>query len=454
MSHFFNLRIHFFCTLVLGSLFFYSCDKDTSISLGRVDENIGVITVDTFSVHSSTYQLHYMPSTSTGVALIGKAAQNGIGSVISSTYTSLIIESINDIIPSDAVFDSINVVIKPNSNRYFYGDTTKTQSISVHRVTENITTQNILNAIDNFNVPIYVTGSTIFNNQKFNYDATPLGSASFNPYINSIDSVSIKLDNSLGQDLFNKMLSNDHQVSSNEQFMQYLKGIVIVPDNNNTVMLGMNDTLYMHLNYSYMGSDGFKKQGKKSMVTGPQTLQFNSIDYDRSGTPFATLDYNNRELNSTTTGGDLVLQSGTGLVAKLNIPSLNDFINEENIGINKVELIVETNGKNYGYYPIPNALMLLVANSNGVPNSFVMNPFSNSMQTATLIPGNETGVNPTYVFDLMGYIKNLDSPNYRGSSLLLAASTPALFNSINTAFIATENGKPKIKLNIVYTKFK
>lgn len=454
MSHFFYFRILFFSTLVIGSLSFYSCDKDTSISLGRVDENIGVITVDTMSIYSSTYQLNYMPSASTGIALVGKSTQNGIGSVSSSSYSNVIIESINELIPSNAVFDSITMVLTPTDNRYYYGDTTKAQTIAVHRVTEEITTENILTSIDNFNAPVYVTGPTVFNDKKFTYDTTPLGTATFRPYINSMDSVSVKLDQNFGQDLFDKITSNDYQVSNNAQFMQYLKGIAVVPDANNSVMLGLNDTIYVHINYSYIGSDGFKQLGRKSLITGPQVIQFNSISYDRSGTAYAGIDNTNRELNSSATGGELVLQSGTGLVAKLDIPSLKEFINEENIGINKVELIVETEGRNYGYYPIPNALMLLIANSNGVPISYVMSPFSNSMQTASLIPGNETGLKSTYVFDLMGYIKNINNSSFNGSSLLLASSTPALFNSINTAFIATENGKPKIKLNIVYTKFK
>lgn len=454
MSHFFYFRILFFCALVIGSLSFYSCDKDTSISLGRVDENIGVNTVDTLSIYSSTYQLNYLPSAETGVVLVGKSTQTGIGSVKSTAYTSMIIESANEVIPNNAVFDSINLVLKTNGTRYYYGDTSKTQTFSVHRLTEEIKTKNILTSVDKFNVPVYVTGPTIFNNQKFKFDNTPLGSSSFLPYINKIDSISFKLDNSFGQDLFDKLITNDFQVSNNEQFMKYLKGIAIVPDDNNNVILGLNDTIYMQINYSYVSSDGFKQQGRKNITTGQQTLQYNNIEYDRSGSAFAGIDDSNRELASISTGGELVLQSGTGLVAKLDFPSLKYFINEQNIGINKVELIVETEGKNYGSYSLPNALMLLVADNNGVPISYVTSPYSNTMLTSSLIPGNETGLKARYAFDLMGYIKNLNSPSYRGASLLLATSSPAIFNSVNTAFIAKENGKPKIKLNIVYTKFK
>ena len=127
---------------------------------------------------------------------------------------------------------------------------------------------------------------------------------------------------------------------------------------------------------------------------------------------------------------------------------------EENLAVNKVELIVETAGNNYGFYPTPNQLMLLIANSNGVPISYVRVPFSNSIQQATFIPGNDSGINGRYVFNLIDYIKNVNRPEYRGTSLLLSTASPALFGTANGTMIATENGKPKIKLNIVYTKFK
>lgn len=454
MSQILQFRILFVCALLIGSSTFYSCDKDTSLSLGTTDESFGVISIDSMTVYASTYQLLNMPSAATNVALVGKSSQANIGTVTSTSYAGLVFESLTNDIPSNATFDSVNLVLTPTRSRYYYGDTTQTQSIAIHRVTEQINTENITTSVDNFNTPVYVTGATIFNNTKFAYEATPLGSQSFRPHIKTMDSVSVKLDQAFGKDLFDKFVANDWNVNTDESLRQYFKGIAIVPNKNNTALLGLNDTIRMNLNYSYIGSDGFKKTGKKSLVTASKGLQYNNIQYDRTGTPYAQINNSNRELKSSATNNDVLIQSGTGLAAKINIPSLNEFLEQENIAINKIELIIETTGRNYGAYPAPNALMLLVENSNGIPFSYVTSPFTNTIQSSSFIPGNESGVNGKYVFNLIEFVKKLNTPLYKGTSLLLATSSPSLFNSANAMFIAKENGKPKIKLNIVYTKFK
>ena len=433
---------------------FYGCDKDTNISLGTSDENFGVISLDSMTINTSTYQLLNMPSAATNLVLVGKSSLADLGSITSTSYMNLIFASLNDLIPEGASFDSVNLVIKPSTNRYYYGDTSKTQSIAIHRLNQEIKTENITNSVDNFNTPIYVTGATIFNTQKFSYDTTPLGTKSFMPYVNSVDSLDIKLDPVFGKDLYDRIVNKDFSVSSNEALLQYLKGISIVPDANNSTMLGFSDTVRLNLNYSYIGSDGFRKVGQKSLVSLLKPYQFNNIEHDRSGTAYATLNNNVREISSVATNGKVIIQSGSGLAAKIQIPALNEFLTQEDIAINKIELIVETNDKNFGPYPAPNALMLMVENSNGVPFSYVNSPFTNTIQSSSFIPGNESGVNAKYVFNLIEYVKRINTPTYRGSSLLLTATSPALFSTVNAASIATENGKPKIKLNIVYTKFK
>ncbi|ERJ57804.1 DUF4270 family protein [Sphingobacterium paucimobilis] len=425
-----------------------------SVSLDNSNDNLGVVVIDSMTINTSTYQLLNLPSTGTGSFLVGKSTQAESGSITSSSYFRVQLQTLINDIPANAAFDSINLVVRPSSNKYFYGDTTKTQTISVHRVTEEIVLKDITNSIEPYNTPIYVTGPTIFNDKKFTFDSTPLGVHSFVPRVNSLDSISIKLDHAFGQEIYDMVKANDYNVTTNESFQQYLKGLVLTPGNQNTAILGLNDTVQVNVNYSYMGSDGFMKKGAKVITSSHKAFQYNNIEYDRTGTAYASIDAVNRELKSAATNGEVLLQAGSGLVAKINIPSLNDFMHEENLAINKVELIVETKGHNYGYYPVPNALMLLIANSNGVPISYVRAPFATTIQQATFIPGNDSGTNGRYIFNLIDYTKNINQSDYRGTSLLLSVASPALFGTVNNTIIATENGKPKIKLNIVYTKFK
>lgn len=447
-------KIHFI-SIISTLAILASCNKDISIPLDRVNEDIAVTMIDTFTVNTSNYQLDYLTSASLGTVLVGKTDNPEIGSVKSSSYFKVLLDSYTNNIPQEAEFDSINLVVKPALNKYYYGDTTQNQTLSVHRVTENIVTTDITKAIDNYKTPVYVTGENIFTNQKFDYQNTPLGTLTFKPRIHAGDTISIKLDDNFGKQIYDMIISNNYNVKNVEAFQSFLKGLVIVPDENNTAILGLNDTIQVNINYSYVGSDGFKTTGKKSIVSSSKTtLQYNNIEYDRTGTSLASLTEENREISFKDSDNKLFIQSGTGLATKIKLPSLKEFMYTENISINKAELIIETESPRTGPTPIPETLMLMVTNKNGIPTNYVPVPFSTTIQQSVFTPGNDVGENNKYVFNLIDYVKNYNSTRYIDTDLLLSTVSPSLFNTVNTAKIATYNGKPLIKLNIVYTKFK
>lgn len=417
-------------------------------------EDISVTRIDSFTVYASSYQMNYLPSANTGAVLIGKTQYDGLGSIKSTAYFQITFESFIHSLPTGAQFESANIYFKPTAEKYYYGDTTQNQTFYIHKLSQTLTTENILGDIDNYKAPFYVSGPTIFNYKKFNYENTPIGNGTFKPFVNSVDSFSIDLDYNFGKDLFDKIVSNEYEVSTNDAFQEYLKGIVVVPDENNTAILGLNDTVYININYSYIGSDGFKVYDKKVLSTATVSYRYNNIEYDRTGTLFATLNETNNVLPAQATNNNLYVQSGTGLATKISIPSLNQFMENENIGINKAELIIETESVNYGKFPVPTSLMLMVLNKNGIPTSYVPSPFSNAAQQVNFIKGTEFGEPGKYVFNLIDYVKYVNTNRYLDTELLITTSSSSLYNSVNTFKIATENGKPKIKLNIVYTKFK
>ncbi|MCA5005684.1 DUF4270 family protein [Sphingobacterium bovistauri] len=445
--------IHIFSIIYVLSLF-TSCNKDTSISLDHIDEDIAVTFIDSFSVNTSTYQLNYLPSLGTKAVLVGKVQTPDLGTIKSSSYLKVLLDSYTDNIPQDAIFDSVNVVLRPNAARYYFGDTTQTQTLKIHKVTQEIVTTNLLTAIDSYNAPVYVTGPTVFSNQKFNYDTSALGTVTFKPNVNSIDSINIKLNDNFGRDIFDKINSNDFNVSNANAFLTYLKGIAIVPDDNNTVVLGLKDTVQININYSYVGPNGFRVTGKKVMSSALSNFSYNNIEYNRAGTSFAALNQNNRELSFSQTDNKAYIQSGTGIATKIKIPALSEFMSATNISINKAELIIETESLNYGNNAAPSGLMLMVTNKNGLPINYIPTPMSTTIQQASYMSGTDIVGNGKYVFNLIDYIKNINTNRYIDTDLLISTIAPSIFSTVNTAKIANENGKPKIKLNIVYTKFK
>jgi len=419
-------------------------------------DNVGVSFIDSFTVNTSTVQLDNLPATATGNILVGRAVVPNIGSLSATSFFPIGFTSFENNIPELAVFDSLNLVLKTHPSKYYYGDTTQTQKISVHRLTETIETTNLIGGIQNKNIPVYVTGATIFTKQKFNYETASLGSLSFAPRVRSLDSLNIRLSQSLGKEIFDMIRANDIKVASNDNFKDYFKGLALVPDANNTTALALNDTIQFKINYSYTGTDGFKKSAAKILSITQKDLQFNHIDYDRKGTSFADLSVSKNEIKTTATAGVTLMQAGTGVVAKMSFPSLKEFLMDENLSVNKAELVIETSTPSTNtMYPIPGSLMLFVADHDNIPINFITSPYGTGIQQAGFIPGNQTGRNGTYTFNLINYLKSLKSTSsFDDKSLFLSVPSPGLFSTFNTTFIATENAKPKIKLNILYTKFR
>jgi len=457
MGQFFKGSVGFFALPIFILIMVSSCDKDMSVMLDSgATSDVGITFIDSFTVNTSTVQLDNLPTQATGNMLFGKASITETGSVTSTPFFRIGFSEFNQSIPENASFDSLNLVLRPNASRYYFGDTTVLQKIAVHQVTENIETTTLTRGVEQESIPVFVTGASIFSKQKFNYDPTALGSRSFLPRITSMDSIDIKLDNSLGQTLFDFIQSKDMKVASNTNFQEYFKGLALVPDDNNTVAIGFSDTIQLKINYSYVGIDGLKKTNAKVLNIPQREFQYNHIVYDRTGTAFASLDLNNKEISTTATAGLTYAQGGAGVVAKLTFPSLKEFVRDENISINKAELVIETaSPATNTMYPILGNLMLFVADYNGVPTSYLTTPYGAGMQQANYTPGEDVGKNGTYTFNMIVYLRNLKTTNqYNETSLYLSAGSVGLFNTLNTVLIATENAKPKIKLNILYTKFK
>ena len=449
-----NLRFSLFATFSLSAaLFLSSCDKDMAISLKNENlNNLNVTAIDSLTAVVNTIQMPNIPTAATGSLLVGKVTQPAIGSLSVSTSFRLSPAGITKDFPANSTFDSLNLVIRPNSNRYAYGDTSKFQKFTVHRLTQALETTTLKPSPVGVSFPIYYPGANIFADQKFKYDADELGSIRFRPHMHKIDSLNIRLDDGLGEEFFQKIKNSDVAFNSASNFADYVKGLTIVPDASNTAMVGFKDTLQVTLNYSYIGSDGFRKKGTKVLNMGEKTFQYNQYDADRTGTAFANLS-TTKGIPTSETNGVSYFQAGSGVATELTFPALKDFMQEPGIAINKAELEIEVSSSHLGYYTAAPQPILYIANL-GVPTSFLTVPFTNTLQTGTYIIGNNTGKPGKYIFNMIQYIRTVNSTDAQNKSLYLSLGSPALFNTGNTSILATQNSKPKVKLNIVYTKFK
>lgn len=464
IKHFKRRSIQFLLPLLTLAAF-VGCNKDISLSLDNSrGESIGVVPIDTVSVKVSTFQLDDIPTSATGTILVGKNRNPVTGSVSSTSYFRLGIGTVNgESIPDDAILDSITLVLAPN--KYYYGDTTKMQKIAVHRVTEDITLTPINSTQPASERPFYVSTASIFSQKKFAYETTPLAALSFNPRVKSIDSLFFRFNNTISTELFRLIKNGDNRIQNNTDFQEYFKGLALVPDKNNTTLIGFKDTVYLQVHYSFENNEGVKAAGKQQFTIDNKAYQYNSIEADRSNTKFASMNISNPEISVEQTAGYTFLEGSTGVVAKIEFPTLLQLVNDPSIAINKVELSIEAENSNETIFEQPEFLTLLIANSEGTPISGLASledPRVLQMARLSSTSGSDNG---KYTFNLIDYLNKIKTTAYKNTSLYLSLPPiasqisansiipAALFNTGNRLILAKDGNDPRIKLNILYTKF-
>lgn len=272
---------------------------DRDITLVRPDtDNLQVVYTDTVTILRSTVMKDSLYSSS-GSILAGRYKDDLLGAIEAKGFL-LASAAAGISLQERAVYDSLVLVTKCN---YAYTDTTRRFTVSVHELLDDITK-------DHF-----------FNTSSAAYVSTPLAVKEFLPRPRSNDSLRIRLSDQLGRRLFTEGRANN--IKSQEALMKYFKGFVLTagqPDKAGFVGFVKENTsiqLYYHVD----GPDGKSKYSSQLTVGH----FFNQVKNDRSGTDFKDLVTSRNRLSSTTTDGVSVVQSGVGLMTRLDFPFLHQF---------------------------------------------------------------------------------------------------------------------------------
>ncbi len=435
-----------------------SCEKDMSIALNNDNvDALNLASMDSLSVQITNLSLQHIPTNGAGAILLGRYFRETAGSVTVTPYFQVEPENYNySDIPDDARFDSIKLVLRTHNQLHVQGDTTKRHSIAAHRLTQRLVTTNLQSGgFNSAGIPFYVQAPAIFGHQTFQLDQTPLGSLNYLPRPGSRQRLEIRLDDAFGKDLFDKMQTDDARVLSAANFAEYMNGIAVVPHEENTSVIAYNDTVRAEIHYSYVGAGGFRTSATRNLVIRDYSLKYNQYTADRSGTPFQGLSDASPVPGAQTNGIGLV-QAGTGAAVRIDFPALRTFLQTSGIAINKMELEVEVQSNQIGMYPLSSgqdAPSLYLANSGGIALDFIRIPFTNEIQRGQFVAGNNTGRNARYTFNLIEYVRTVNNESISDRHLVLSFPPASLVGTANSLLIATDGNKPKIKLNILYTKF-
>jgi hypothetical protein len=350
-----NRGMYKFLILIFSGLLIVSCDSDKDVGEFVVGADYlaiknKVISIDTVTVDVSIIKLDSLVTSSESRILVGNYDDPLFGKVKADSYFQVSTTEFNlysqnsDTDATGYVFDSIAMILKYDD--YYYADTTKVQTLSIHRILKKIKPN--------------VNDASFYNNSSLNYDDESLGALTYRPKPIGKDSINIKLNNDFGLELFNKFKSNE--ITSYEEFTDYLKGFMITSgSNSSTSVIGFNLLSEVRLYYS-KGTAATGESYIKDFTILDVSKQFNAISSDRTGTLIQDLPLSKMKLSSVYTGNKGFIQSGTGIVCRVDFPNIKQLKYLSDKGaIVDAKLIMKPVKNSYSkMFPLPEKLSVYV----------------------------------------------------------------------------------------------
>ena len=149
-----------------------------------------------------------------------------MGIISARPFFQMTIPSAATDVPATAQYDSMAFIIHPN--KYYYGDTSRAQTINVNELDEFIN---------------YTYGNYLYNTSNFSVKPVLLGSRTLKIRPSVDDSIQVKLNDTKGMELFNKLQQQSDEIKSDDNFQNYLKGISLsVGDNDTSAVYGLGGT--------------------------------------------------------------------------------------------------------------------------------------------------------------------------------------------------------------------
>jgi hypothetical protein len=352
-------------------------------------------------------------------------------------------------------YDSIALIMLFKRANPYYGDSTLTQSFVVNQVDST-----------------YQLGSFQrgwFSNSSLPINPVPLGSTSviIAPNIPSTsqgrgDTVIIRLDDALGEQLFNMIYNKSDTVFKPANWQNWFNGLCVSPGpGSQGAIYGFQDSAVMRVYYRENGVTSIQKFIDFGLSN--KSNQFNNVKEDWSGTPLANLIKPTEQAQappatlSTATANASYVQSIGGLDVKLTFPFLNGIAQRPDyIGILRAELIVRpVPGSFSNMWRLPPQIGLYGTDQNNVPQAPILAGGTNALQTGNLSLDYFHPLNTAYTYDVTNFVKQqITNTGITGiqPGLILTVAPPAGTASFTRAVLAdaTYPVSQRVTLSVYY----
>lgn len=378
---------------------------------------------DTYKVDIATYKTDSFVTSGTSVLMLGTHNDTLFSKVTAESYAEIAIPAenpLNGMNANNILFDSIVLCLTPTGN--YYGDTMMPLSLSVHELTEPL--ENDEKEDNNFYYP-----------RSFASKMAAMGQTTItNIRPGRKKEITIRLPDTLGQNLLTKLRRNDDEISTQDEFRDYFKGICIKGDSNFNQTIyyfnaGTGDKLFRI--YYRERSTFLTEKTIEFGFTVPK--QFNRIIQNNSATPFSVFrPFKNELFASAKMKEKAYLSNNLPSYMKITFPQLTSLKElAPFVRVIKAELEIKPSPGTYRYpYKLPPELNLITSNADNNFDNFIAGP-DGSVQNDNLLIDDLYGRDTKYTFDITSFINTLIGEG--------RYSTKALFLGINATGFAAES---------------
>jgi hypothetical protein len=447
---------------LLTCVFILSCSSESYFKIGTswVDTKLKIVYVDTCKARLSTVKIDSTATYNQGAILVGKytdvntAGEKLTGTIRAISYMEISSTSILTDIDNNAVFDSM--VIEMRFNGFYMGDTLQDMHLSIHQLEERI------------KLDVVVGTETYYNTTSFKYNPEPLAEAVFPIHPGNtaygistiggiiVDPVRVRLPNELGEDMFNKIINKEDEFDSNENFLDYFKGLVFVADDANTIAGFKTDTTFK-MNLYYHIQEVFNTDKVLTFSINSMN-QFNNIESNREGTKLLPDLFIDNAIESHLTDNQSYISAGDGLYTKIEFPNLQDILLTSTYGIVETAIleVKPVYGTYQEYTSLPSVLTISTSLVSGESES-VLTDSNGQDQTGNLVIDQQFGENTLYSFDVTSFVRNqMTSAANQKLFLTLKLPSSEMQNSTQRLVIGDSDhpiDHNRIKLKLYYNMY-
>jgi hypothetical protein len=430
---------------ILVLLAFFSCnDQNSSFDIGGkyIDLRTTLRYIDTMTVNSFSVRLDSVHTSglSAGSIMAGMYHDPKIGDIQSTSYFRMGLPG-SRIVFRGAVYDSICLILVDNN--YSIGDTMVPMTLQVHRLSQHT----VLKTRED---------GYLYNTSSFAYDPELFGSATFIPRPNRNDTLSIKLDDSFGNELFNLLKTRDDKILNLDNFFTYFPGLALTFDETDNAILGYSnsgDLPTMRLYYHYFDFSILHKYFDFSINSAP-SLQFNQIEIKNPVEEWPVKQ--TEKLSSRLTHNMSYLQGGTGIVTRFEIPYLKNLRElYSNTQVLRAELILEPAKDSYKTLKLPTKTSLYGSDHLNRFSSPLQVPITGGIQIGTLVIDDIFQEETSYSFDVTDFINTrLTAQSDEIPALLLQITPEDMYKTTDRLVLGSQlNSTNKVKLKIYYMNY-